>query len=70
LSWKTSRPTAKPIKVLIIYVGRIRNNLFHGGKFPMLLDRDRQLLEDGVSVLTALLAVPSLPADVKENFYK
>jgi hypothetical protein len=34
LSWEDSTPTASEIKTLVTYVRRIRNNLFHGGKFP------------------------------------
>jgi hypothetical protein len=72
MSWEESAPTASEMKTLIIYVRRIRNNLFHGGKFPEGsvhdVARDTDLLRSGVSVLTALLKVPGLPAGIKHYF--
>jgi hypothetical protein len=72
LNWEDSVPTASEIKTLIIYVRRIRNNLFHGGKFPEGpmhdVARDTELLRSGVSVLKALLIVPGLPAGIKHHF--
>lgn len=72
LNWEDSAPTASEIKTLIIYVRRIRNNLFHGGKFPEGhvhdVARDTDLLRSGVSVLKALLTLPGLPAGIKHYF--
>jgi hypothetical protein len=72
LSWEESAPTASQIKMLIIYIRRIRNNLFHGGKFPEGpvhdVARDTDLLRSGVSVLKALLKIPGLPAGI-DNYY-
>ncbi len=72
LSWEDSAPTASEIKSLLVYVCRIRNNLFHGGKFleGAVHDaaRDKDLLCGGVSVLNALLHVPGLPAAIKHYF--
>ncbi len=72
LGWENSAPTASAIKTLLRYVGRVRNNLFHGGKFPEgpVHDepRDRDLLSSGRSVLQALLKVPSLPDGIRHYF--
>ena len=72
LSWVESAPTASPIKTLIIYVRRIRNNLFHGGKFPegpvYDVARDAELLSSGVAVLKALLELANLPAGIKHYY--
>jgi hypothetical protein len=46
------------LKRLLLLVGRIRNNLFHGGKFSGGLEndfRDRQLLESAIAVLKVCL---------------
>ncbi len=67
--WAVSTPTASPINALVTYTGLIRNNLFHGAKFPTLSGRDRQLMESGLSVLKALLEMPGLPVGIRENFY-
>jgi hypothetical protein len=68
LGWEDSAPTASRIKTVLIYVCRVRNNLFHGGKFPEGpvhdVARDRDLLRAGISVLRALLKVPSLPGGI------
>jgi hypothetical protein len=52
-------------------VRTVRNNVFHGGKFPdgMITDplRDEQLIRDCLGVLNALLLLP-LPNGAAENF--
>jgi len=73
LGWEDSAPQgASSIKALLIYVCRVRNNLFHGGKFPegpvYDVARDTDLLRSGVSVLKALLEVPELPGAIKHYF--
>lgn len=55
----------------LLSVRTVRNNVFHGGKFPdgMITDplRDEQLIRDCLAVLNALLLLP-LPKGVAENF--
>jgi hypothetical protein len=52
-------------------VRTVRNNVFHGGKFPdgIITDplRDEQLIHECLEVLKALLLLP-LPKGVSENF--
>jgi len=56
---------------VLLSVRTVRNNVFHGGKFPdgLITDplRDEQLIRDCLSVLNALLVLP-LPKGVAENF--
>jgi hypothetical protein len=56
---------------VLLSVRTVRNNVFHGGKFPdgMITDplRDEQLIRDCLAVLEALLKLP-LPKGVAENF--
>jgi hypothetical protein len=56
---------------VLLSVRTVRNNVFHGGKFPdgMITDplRDEQLIRDCLGVLSALLLLP-LPKGVAENF--
>lgn len=72
LGWEDSAPTASRIKTLLVYVCRVRNNLFHGGKFPEGpvhdVARDRDLLRSGISALKALLKVPNLPGGIGRYF--
>jgi hypothetical protein len=55
----------------LLSVRTVRNNVFHGGKFPdgIITDplRDEQLISDCLAVLNALLFLP-LPKGVAENF--
>jgi hypothetical protein len=55
----------------LLSVRTVRNNIFHGGKFPdgMIMDplRDEQLIRDCLAVLNSLLLLP-LPKCVAENF--
>ena len=57
---------------IILNVRTVRNNLFHGGKFPEgPVDepfRDRQLVTDCIAVLDCLLTLP-LPDGVAEHFW-
>lgn len=56
---------------VLLSVRTVRNNVFHGGKFPdgMITDplRDEQLIRDCLGVLSALLLL-QLPKGVAENF--
>lgn len=60
LAWETDRYTGLfDIGRVLTLVCRIRNNLFHGGKFPEGPEddtsRDRELLDAGLTVLQACL---------------
>jgi hypothetical protein len=72
LAWAFSTPTASDIKTLVIYVRRVRNNLFHGKKLPQgpeeEVARNRQLIEGATAVLKALLNLPGLPPGIKASF--
>jgi hypothetical protein len=56
---------------VLLSVRTVRNNVFHGGKFPdgMITDplRDEHLIRDCVAVLQSLLQLP-LPKGVADNF--
>lgn len=70
IQWATSEPgTNSRADCLLIYVRRVRNNLFHGGKFnghwfaPV---RSKALLRHSLTILTACVeAVPK----VREAYY-
>lgn len=57
------------LKWLLVMVRRVRNNLFHGGKFPLMEmaepSRDRQLLSHSIAILEAVL---SLDNEVEQIF--
>jgi len=63
--------TGSAIGDVLLSVRTVRNNLFHGGKFPdaMVTDplRDEQLIRDCLAVLKGLLELP-LPKDVGNIF--
>ncbi len=71
LSWKPARPTQSPIQDLLIYVRRVRNNLFHGGKYPAGPEpdtaRDEDLLRASIAVLDAVLGL-SCSLELRGNF--
>ena len=56
---------------VLLSVRTVRNNVFHGGKFPdgLIADplRDEQLIRDCLAVLQSLLQLP-LPNGVAEHF--
>src|SRR6266481_187609 len=56
---------------VLLSVRTVRNNIFHGGKFPdgVITDplRDEQLIRDCLGALNTLLLLP-LPKGVAENF--
>ncbi len=60
LDWEDlPEENVKEIRWLLLLIRRVRNNLFHGGKYPYMPlpepARDTQLLESGVVVLEACL---------------
>jgi len=63
--------TGSAIGDVLLSVRTVRNNVFHGGKFPdgMVTDplRDEQLIRDCLAVLKGLLELP-LPKDVANIF--
>lgn len=67
LHHKTSIPE---LEWLLTCVRRVRNNLFHGGKFPMIPiaepSRDRSLLHHSLTILNASL---ELDSEVRMHFY-
>lgn len=72
LDWDDAIPIGSDIKTLLIYVRRVRNNLFHGGKFPGTpvggSERDIRLVKDSLAVLQAILELPGLPPGIRNNF--
>jgi hypothetical protein len=74
MDWKepTSRkPTEKQLTWVLLKIRTVRNNLFHGGKFPLMPirdpSRDRDLLEHSLVILNAAL---ELDKEVKSNFFE
>jgi len=62
--------TREPLSCLLKSVKRVRNNLFHGGKFEHLWElseRNRRLVSDSLRVLECLLDVP-LCASIRQNY--
>lgn len=70
IQWAVSEPaTNSQADKLLIYVRRVRNNLFHGGKFNghwFAPDRSEPLLRHSLSILTA--CVDSVP-EVREAYH-
>lgn len=64
LAWKRINEEPSRIQKLLFDVRTVRNNLFHGGKFPEGLvhepSRNVQLIQSCLSILNALAAVPAL----------
>lgn len=71
LAWGTVGPdeSLSEAEQLLLYVRRVRNNLFHGGKFSAELfedtERQEQLLRNSLVILSACL---SLSPDVRGFF--
>ena len=73
LGWLPAEPdrNSRQLDRLLIFVRRVRNNLFHGEKMEQLLggsdlQRDRSLLENGLVILYACLA---LDEELKKVFF-
>src|SRR6266699_1578234 len=59
------------LSCLLWSVKRVRNNLFHGGKFellPDLSDRNRRLVEGSLKVIEVLLDVP-ICEPIRQRYY-
>ncbi|MFH1445979.1 MAG: hypothetical protein ABIG43_01020 [Chloroflexota bacterium] len=70
LQWSGTPPDSKSeADLLLKYIGRVRNNLFHGGKYKRRLlenpDRSEKLFNGCMSILTYCL---ELSPDVKQAF--
>jgi hypothetical protein len=73
LTWKKRGPSGgSPIEELLLSVRTVRNNVFHGGKFPegpvSEPLRDERLIRNCVEVLGELLRSPALPERIGEYF--
>jgi hypothetical protein len=74
LAWSDSRDTSlSEIEQLLVDIRRVRNNLFHGGKFPIPdaqieeVARNERLLKDSLAALNKILGLPGVD-QVKLNF--
>ncbi|MDZ4057976.1 MAG: hypothetical protein U1D69_13650 [Polynucleobacter sp.] len=71
IQWEASEPaTNSQADKLLIYIRRVRNNLFHGGKFNghwFEPERSEPLLRHSLTILTA--CVESVPA-VREAYHE
>jgi hypothetical protein len=71
LDWDALPKENSQIEGILASVRTVRNNLFHGGKFPTgPVDeplRDKQLITECLAVLQSLLQLP-LPKNVAEHF--
>lgn len=71
LSWKDAEPVGD-VRTLFVAIRRVRNNLFHGGKFPQPIgplakvSRDRKLLAQPLAVLQFALEKST---DLKDLFW-
>jgi len=73
LTWKDRGASGgSTIEEILLSVRTVRNNVFHGGKFPEgpVAEplRDERLIGDCLAMLNALLCCPGLPATVAEYF--
>jgi len=67
LDWKCYKPQGNEARVLTEYIRRIRNNLFHGGKFPFDPELDIPLINHATTVLKHLLQLDTA-SDVKRHY--
>ncbi len=69
ITWSDSAPTqVNDTDLLLLYVRRVRNNLFHGGKFNgnwFAPQRSEELLKSSIIVLRRAL---EMNANVKQAF--
>ena len=70
LSWKDCRPTGKTkAESLFLYIRRVRNNLFHGGKFNghwFEPERSEMLIKHSLTIIHA--AIETIPT-VKDAYH-
>jgi hypothetical protein len=74
LAWEEVKrqPGSSELRFLLEGVKRVRNNLFHGGKFETLTDlseRNSRLVRDSLDVLRGVLMLPRATA-VREAFFR
>jgi hypothetical protein len=57
LDWRdVVRDNVHEARYVLVSIGRIRNNLFHGGKsLKLSVERDTQLIAAGLAILRAVL---------------
>jgi hypothetical protein len=71
LEWVVRPVAGSPIEDVLLSIRTVRNNVFHGGKFPTGVVaeplRDRQLIEECLAVLNAVLELP-LPNTIAGHF--
>jgi hypothetical protein len=71
LEWAVRPAAGSPIEDVVLSIRTVRNNVFHGGKFPTEIVeeplRDRRLIEECLAVLKALLDL-QLPNNVAGHF--
>lgn len=59
-------PSLSDLEQILVYVRRVRNNLFHGGKYPDPVGpieevaRNKQLIQESLAVLVAVLKLPGV----------
>lgn len=73
LVWKAREASGgTAIQEILLSVRTVRNNVFHGGKFPEgpVAEplRDERLIRDCLAVLNSLLHSPRLPAGIADYF--
>jgi len=69
LEWEVAKPSASETHELLLCVRRVRNNLFHGGKFNghwFAPERSETLLRNSLSILDACLRLSS---ELNEAFH-
>lgn len=69
LDWAEAEPNGAEIRKLLIYIRRVRNNLFHGGKAHRGSERDRDLIDASRSVLKAILEIKGLNPALKKYYH-
>lgn len=71
LGWALRDPEKAKIRGILLNLRTVRNNLFHGGKFPYLpveeSSRDEQLIRCCLAILNELVALPA-PTRIAQHF--
>jgi hypothetical protein len=72
LVWKVRLPAGSQIEDVLLSIRTVRNNVFHGGKFP---DgpvaeplRDERLIRDCLAAIDALLSLEQTPREIVQYF--